>query len=238
MSRRTEPLVLSQTLARSRFGVLLIFLLALFAIYPILPHRTTGEPAIHLDVALSAVLLAGLWGVSHRKSVIGSGIALVGLSLGLAFLAHALASSAIAVASLSCALVFFVVIAGSVLAHVLRERDVTTDTIFGGVCVYLLVCLAWALIYSIMERLAPGSFGTPGVSLFPPNEAGALLAPELIYYSLSTLTTIGPQTLHPTTGAAESWTGLEAMAGQFYVAVLIARLVGLHTSQRSGNSGS
>jgi hypothetical protein len=238
MSRRTEPLVISQTLARSRFGVLLIFLLALFAIYPILPHRTTGQPAIHLDVALSAVLLAGLWGVSHRKSVIGSGIALVGLSLGLAFLAHALASSALAVASLSCALVFFVVIAGTILAHVLRERDVTTDTILGGVCAYLLLCLAWALTYSIMERFAPGSFGTPGVSLFPPNEAGALLAPELIYYSLFTLTTIGPQTIHPTTGAAESWTGLEAMAGQFYVAVLIARLVGLHTSQRSGNSGS
>ena len=238
MSRRTEPLVLSQTLARSRFLVLLIFLLALFAIYPILPHRTTGQPAIHLDVALSAVLLAGLWGVSHRKSVIGSGIALVGLSLGLAFLAHALASSAFAVASLSCALVFFVVIAGTILAHVLRERDVTTDTILGGVCAYLLLCLAWALTYSIMERFAPGSFGTPGVSLFPPNEAGALLAPELIYYSLFTLTTIGPQTIHPTTGAAESWTGLEAMAGQFYVAVLIARLVGLHTSQRSGNSGS
>ena len=150
MSRRTEPHVLSQTLARSRFGVLLIFLLALFAIYPILPHRATGEPVVHLDLAVSAVLLAGLWSVSHRKAVVGFGIALVGLSLGLAFLAHAMASSALAVASLSCALVFFVSISGSVLAHVLRERDVTTDTIFGGVCVYLLVCLAWALLYAIM----------------------------------------------------------------------------------------
>ncbi len=236
MSRRSEPLVISQTLARSRFLVLLIFLLALFAIYPVLPHSPTGQPILHLDLALAAVLLAGLWSLSRRKSVIVGGVALTALTLGMALLSHKLLSPALAVASLVCALVFLALTAGAVLAHVLQEKDVSTDTIFGGVCVYLLLCLVWAVIYSIMERAQPGSFGTPGVPLFPPNEAGSLLAPELIYYSLSTLTTIGPQTIHPVTGAAEAWTGLEAMAGQFYVAVLIARLVGLHTSQRRGDS--
>jgi hypothetical protein len=42
--------------------------------------------------------------------------------------------------------------------------------------------------------------------------------------------------MHPVRGPALAWTGLEAMAGQFYVAVLIARLVGLHTSQRPSDS--
>lgn len=236
MSRRSEPLAISQILARSRFLVLLICLLVLFAVYPMVPRGPNGQPILHIDLVLVPVLLAGLWGLSHRKSVIGIGVALVGLALGMGLLSHKLASPALAVAALVCALAFFALTTGAVLAHVLRERDVSTDTIFGGVCAYLLLCLAWALIYSIMERLQPGSFGTPGVSLFPPTEAGSLLVPELIFYSLFTLTTIGPQSLHPATGLAEAWTGLEAMVGQFYVAVLIARLVGLHTSQRHGDS--
>jgi len=138
--------------------------------------------------------------------------------------------------AIGCTLVFLVFTVGSVLRHVLEAAEVTTDTILGGVCAYLLLAIAWALIYGILERLQPGSFSSSGPLLFVADQAGSLLAPDLIYYSLFTLTTIGPQDMHPVSGPALAWTGVEAMAGQFYVAVLIARLVGLHTSQRSGSS--
>jgi len=72
--------------------------------------------------------------------------------------------------------------------------------------------------------------------LFSADDPGALLVPDLVYYSVFTLTTIGPQEIHPLSGPARAWTGIEAMIGQFYVAVLIARLVGLHTSQRRGDT--
>ena len=83
-----------------------------------------------------------------------------------------------------------------------------------------------------MERLQPGSFGpwsTPTDAL----ATGRLVSPDLIYYSVFVLSTIGPQDVHPISGAARSWTGLEAMVGQLYLAVLIARLVGRHASQSS-----
>jgi hypothetical protein len=45
------------------------------------------------------------------------------------------------------------------------------------------------------------------------------------------LSTIGPQEVHPISGAARSWTGIEAMVGQLYLAVLIARLVSRHVAR-------
>lgn len=236
MGRQSERAAVILTLRRSKFLVLLVCLLGLFVVQPMLPRSPGGTESIHVDLALSAVLLAGVWSISHRTSVVLACVALVSVGLGAAWFAHSENSATLAMVAICCTLAFLVFTVGSVLRHVLEAAEVTTDTILGGVCVYLLLAVVWVLIYGILERLQPGSFSSSGPPLFAAEEAGSLLVPDLIYYSVFTLTTIGPQSLHPATGAAEAWTGLEAMAGQFYVAVLIARLVGLHASQRRGDS--
>lgn len=224
------------TLRRSKFLVLLVCLIGLLLIQPMLPRSPGGTAAIHLDLALSAVLLAGVWSVSHRRSVMIACVTLVAIGLGAAWFAHDGQSATLAMVALVCTLAFLVFTVASALRHVLDAAEVTTDTILGGVCVYMLLAIVWTLIYGILERIQPGSFDASGPPLFSPNDAGALLVPDLIYYSLFTLTTIGPQEIHPVTGTARAWTGIEAMVGQFYIAVLIARLVGLHASQRRGES--
>ena len=54
------------------------------------------------------------------------------------------------------------------------------------------------------------------------------VSPDLVYYSVFVLSTIGPQDVRPISSAARSWTGIEAMVGQLYLAVLIAPLVSQH----------
>jgi hypothetical protein len=84
------------------------------------------------------------------------------------------------------------------------------------------------LIFSLMEVLHPGSFATasgqPGELLL----ADHMLIPEFVYYySLVTLTTLGYGDIKPVTPLAQAFAALEAVMGQLYLAVLIARLVGL-----------
>ncbi len=234
--RGREGAAVVLTLRRSKFLMLLICLLGLFVVQPMLPRSPGGAAVIHLDLALSAVLLAGVWSISQRTSVLIACVTLVSVALGAAWFAHDGHSPTLAMVSLVCTLAFLVFTVVSVLRHVLDTAEVTTDTILGGVCVYMLLAITWVLIYGILERLQPGSFASSGPPLFSPYDKGALLVPDLIDYSVFTLTTIGPQEIHPLSGPARAWTGIEAMIGQFYVAVLIARLVGLHTSQRRGDT--
>lgn len=197
MERRSERTAVVLTLRRSKFLMLLICLLGLFAIQPMLPRSQDGAAAIHLDVALSLVLLAGIWSISHRTSLVLACIALVSVGLGAAWLAHADGNPTLVLVALGCFLAFLIFTIGSVLGHVLAAEEVTTDTILGGVCVYLLLAVVWTLIYGILERLQPGSFTTQGNSLFTADDPGALLVPDLVYYSVFTLTTIGPQEIPP-----------------------------------------
>lgn len=224
---RSAP-VISAALARSRFLLLLLCLLGLFAIHPLFSQRAGEEAVVALDAPLFAVLLACIWSVSQRRSVLLAGIALVAPALLATWLVHTAPDRSLALTGLVSALAFVVFTTGAVLWSVLRERAVSTDTIIGGICVYFLLGLIWALIYSLLERSEPGSFMLPPAARG--DLAGTLLVSELLYYSVFVLTAIGPQSVHPVTGAARAWTGLEAMAGQLFVAVLIARLVGLHVS--------
>ena len=226
MQRSAAP---NASLEQSRFLVLLVCLLGLFVIPSMLPGSARGGGA-DLDLALSAVLLAGIWGVSHRKSFVAIGVALVIPMLATVGFSHP-PGRTLAVGALASTLAFISFTTGAVLWRVLREQTVTTDTILGGICVYLLLGLAWALLYSILEELQPGSFGALA-SPVPLDREDSLLVRDLVDYSVLVLTTLGPEQILPLSRPAKAWTGLEAIVGQLFLAIFIARLVGLHASRQ------
>lgn len=233
MARSDAPVRTLHALQRSRFLILLVTLLGLFGLQPLLPTR--GEESIGLELAISAVLLASIGSLGRGRNVAALAILLVLPAIAAAWLAHATSSRSLLLAGLGCALVFLSVTAATALWIITRTQDVTTETILGGICVYFLLALIWALLYSLIERLQPGSFG-PWTTMTPdPSASHRLVPPDLLYYSVFTLSTVGPQTLEPKSDAARAWTGLEAMIGQLYLAVLIARLVGLHAASRGSS---
>src|SRR5262249_27363687 len=115
---------------------------------------------------------------------------------------------------------------------------VTFDTVAGAACAYFLLGLVWGDLFLLVDRWRPGSFAIPTGWMVGP---GRDLRSALMYFSFSTLTTLGYGDIHPTDpapagpGADPAAGGLcaaEALIGQLYVAIMIARMVGLHTSQR------
>lgn len=126
---------------------------------------------------------------------------------------------------------FLLFAAALILNDVMHERRVGTDTICGAISVYLLIGISWALAYCLLEVIEPESFEFP--ARFQPDE-GVPRAWEFvstfIYFSFTTLTTLGFGDMTPISAAARTGTWLEAVCGQLYLAVLVARLVALRVA--------
>ncbi len=122
-----------------------------------------------------------------------------------------------------------------VLHHIFTIDRVTIDTIAAALCVYLLLGVLWALVYSAMELLSPGSFeilsGDGEDESIGFGGKGTVFA---LYYSFVTMTTLGYGDIVPNSSPARMFAAMEAIMGQVYLAVLVARLVALHISHSMG----
>ena len=205
-----------------RHATLLISILLLIIISPI--AASLGQGVLIVNIAGTAVLLAGSFALREQKTLFIAAIALSFLSIvttGLMlFFPHPL--TAIVSHVFDIILISFFAI--TILVYVLRASYITMDKIFAAICVYLLVGYAWTFAYALLEDSKPGSF--KGLS-----EAAAdnsvMRVMQLRYYSYITLTTVGYGDISPVSPAAQTMAILEAIMGQFYLAVLVARLVGL-----------
>ncbi len=101
----------------------------------------------------------------------------------------------------------------------LKETDF--DGMCGAVAAYFLIAAAWGVSYRVIETVAPGSFSISGQIL---ESAGS----HWLYFSLTTITTLGYGDITPASPFARMWSTLEASAGVLYIALLIARLISLY----------
>ena len=112
-------------------------------------------------------------------------------------------------------------IAAVLLIGIVTAERVTHDVISGAVAVYLLIGVAWAVIYVIIEGLNPGSFAVGDPS-------HGTVWDQLLYFSFATLTTLGYGDIAALTPVARMWSVAEAIFGTLFLAVRISRLVGLY----------
>ena len=206
-----------------RFGILLLAMLAELTLAPFVIMATgtlTIARWIGVIVLLAALSVAG----SHRVAVVlFSGAAIFH------FASMVSETTAVATAAEMFRLLFLGYVFGVIVWRVLRDRVVTFDTVAGAACAYFLLGLLWGDLFLLVERWRPGSFAIPTGWMVGP---GRDLRAALMYFSFSTLTTLGYGDIHPTDPAAGGLCAAEALIGQLYVAIMIARMVGLHTSQR------
>ncbi len=99
---------------------------------------------------------------------------------------------------------------------------VTTEVIYAAVSIYLLIGACFVPLFGTLETFSPGSF----VDTLHPNEGAAWQ--QLIYFSYVSLTTLGFGDILPASSWARSLVSLEAVIGVLYLAILMARLVGLY----------
>jgi hypothetical protein len=214
-----------------RFLVLLVTLILLLVIQPIMRGFSNRGPVV--DVLHSLVVVAAILSLAEgRRPKIAALILGVPALLG-RWLAFLLASSSDDYLTLSDSLIeilFLGFAAVMVLRAIFTQGNVSLDSIFGAICAYLLLGMAWGSLYSVIEVVQPGSFQTTE------KMADALKSPEtrgqvLDYYSFVTMTTVGYGDITPVSPPARTLAWLEAMMGQFYIAVLVAFLVGIRISQ-------
>lgn len=111
--------------------------------------------------------------------------------------------------------------------QIATEQDLTTNRLVGAIDVYLLLGVVWSLCYALLEFSKPGSF--KGLT------EGTIQGwnPEWLYYSFVTLTTLGYGDISPVNGTARALAYLEAIAGVFYLAILVAGMVGTYIAERT-----
>jgi hypothetical protein len=133
-------------------------------------------------------------------------------------------------------IIFLGFVATTILRTILTQGRISTDSIFGAICAYLILGMAWGSLYAVVEVMQPGSFQATG-ELAAALQAAETRGPTLVYYSFVTLTTMGYGDITPVAPAARTLAWLEAMTGQFYIAVLVAALVGIRVSRGPTNRG-
>lgn len=112
-------------------------------------------------------------------------------------------------------------------AQLIRAQKIDLQVIYGTLCLYLILGLFWGALYSLLYEVSPGSFS--GVLLEMPK--GSLLT-TFNYFSMVTLTTLGYGDITPQNHAAGALCQIEAITGQFYIAVVVAWLVGNFIAER------
>ena len=178
-----------------------------------------GDELRYSDFVFSLLLASGVaiaWG---RRWLFPVAAFVGSVALAVRWMAFFTPTLALQVWSGIWSLVAVVVIALVLLAQVFRTGPVTSYRVQGAIAVYLVFGVGWAHAYHITELLHPGSFNSTASNLDS--------VVTWVYYSYVTLSTVGYGDITPVRPIARALSMGEALTGQLYLAVLIARLVAM-----------
>ena len=202
---------------RRRFGWLFFSLLLTLGAHPALEALAPGFSPLELLLAVN--LVAAIASVAHERWI------RILLALGIAFGALRGIQAALGVTSmLAVSEVLWVVACllatAATARHALRPGAVDAERIFAALDAYLLAGLVFGVCYWVLEQTWRGSFGVAS--------GHDLDLGRAVYLSFVTIATLGYGDIVPASNSARGLTILEAVGGQMYLAVLVARLVSLY----------
>jgi hypothetical protein len=202
-------------------GLSILLGLLLLFVFVVPPFTAPGEergPAV--DALFTLLLVAGVAGLRVRR-----GLRALLLAVALVAAAAQWWPSTNDAAKALASVVSIGMLALVVLVQTFRAGPVNVHRVQGAVAAYLLLGLAWGYAYELVAVLHPGAFAS---ALALPGEGRSLL-----YFSFVTLTTVGYGDVTPVLPAARSLALMEALTGQLYPAILLARIVTLHAQGES-----
>ncbi len=211
-----------QLRTRQRFSLLLVAEFALIVGCPILREFGIGPPL--WGILAIAVFVASLFAVLGQGRATDVAVVLaVPAIIGAAFNASGYTSRLLPPGMLF-GTAFIVYTCAVILRSVITTAKVTIDTLYGAIAAYVLLGISWGNIYFLIETFWPSSFTSP---IMPGTQIDG---PNFIFFSFVTLTTIGYGDIVPASAISKSFVILEAVTGIMYPAVMIARLIALHSA--------
>jgi hypothetical protein len=203
-----------------KFFLLFVFLLLYLILYPY--TQSKGVAYYALRVLGIGITLLSVYAISFRRSLVFVGVALAIPTLMEHLRIVQWDTSAGSMLSIALTLAFDTFIIVVIFRRVFVHKQPTAETIYGALCIYLLVGLGFASIYTLLAAVQPHAF-----YLDPTTSLNATLNRfDLIYYSFGTMTCLGAPGIVAVSNQARSLSLIEAILGVMYLAVLISRLVG------------
>jgi Ion channel len=211
MNRRTRqpsphqpPRIWGHLARQGRLFSLLLAMVLLLLVYPLLEGDGMRIPL--LDLLVIATLLFGVDAVSTTRRHVLIALSLSALPLFLvlegSIFGHAV-STAIPLmryAGMALLLLFYLFTIAMLLASIVRRQQVTPEAIYGAMCVYILLGVAWGSLYTFLEAHRPGSFYIDEAH----NLNHVVEIFDLMFYSFVTLTTLGYGDITPITSPARA----------------------------------
>ena len=180
--------------------------------------------------AIIVTLLVAVWGVDSKDFVLRKTFIFPLAILFFSFFGAWLDDAGFDQLYLLLLLSFLISSALRTAKQVLFTGDIDGKKILGAICLYLLMGLIWAVLYTLVQLTFPGSF-----THISSDSAWFTLFPDFIYFSFVTITTLGFGDISPLSPISRFLVYFEAIVGQFYMAILVASLVGSHMSNFGAN---
>jgi len=206
---------------------LALLVVSAFVLPPLAPIGPLGR--FITDFVFSLLLIAGVVSVTERRWVLVAVSVAAAAALLVRWVGWLMPTVDLAMGNAWSKLITFGLFSCVVLAQIFRRGPVTVHRIQGAAAVYLLLGLVWASAYDIVALRHPDAFA--GVAAGD----GEGTWQHWLYFSFVTLTTMGYGDITPVHPAARSLAVMEALVGQLYPAILLARLVSLEVQSRSSD---
>lgn len=224
-----EPLLpVSIFFGRDRGMVFFLVFLVLTTIFvPMVTLSQVGRLALALIFVLT--LISGAFATIQHRIAIYLVVCLAMLTLAVDLIGEFVPSYSRPAIVTTLRLACLSILVFMTLKRTLRPGRVTVYRVIGGIAGYLLIGYTWTFAYQLVVQQAPDAIHfDPGVADTPSREPN-----HLIYFSFTTLTTVGYGDVRPVHPVVRSLAVAEALVGQLYLAILIASLVGMALQARS-----
>ena len=205
---------------------MLFGLLILIIVGPSLSHQFESGAQIFIQIMFVSVMLIGVWSLNMERVWFRIGIGLAIIALILSIVNYFASSIIIFAVGLTVSLLFLLLSIYLAIRDILFRGKITSNKIIGSLCIYLLIGIILGTIYIFIALL----FTEPFNGITQASEYEQMW--DYFYYSFVTLTTLGYGDISPSMPITRSLAYLEAICGQFYLAILVASLVGAYLAER------
>ena len=221
-----------QPVTGHKFFLLFLFLLAYLAMYPYMGE--TGMRYYVFRLASAALTLMSVYAVSFRKGLIFVGLILAVPTIvahTIVFLPRMVPTS---VLNVTLSFAFDVFIIGVIFRRVFARERPEAETIYGAVCIYLLIGFTFAKLYAILAIIQPHAFYLDPASNLHPVPMGF----DFIYFSFGSMTTAGATGIAAASPQVRSVSMIESVLAVLYIAVMIAILMDAYGPNKTGSAES
>ena len=217
-------------MSKKNFSWLFFALLVFLAAVPVADDLNIVHTGIVRAVMTSWLLVIGVWSLRGFGRRFVAGIVLVVAGIALNLIAARTGSPLAQSGALAALLGFLLVATWCLSSQIIGDPEISLNRLIGAVSLYLMLGVAWAIAYLFVEMHHPGSFS--GLTLQPDEGWSS----AWLYFSFVTMTTLGYGDIVPVSATARTLAYLQAIFGLFYIAILVASLVGTYISERQSTS--